>query len=106
MVNFDPTVGSEIGKHRPAVVISSDAVGRLPIKLVAPITGWQEKIADNLWHVRVQPTAMNGLTKESAIDALQVRSISLDRFGRLLGRLQDAELEEVVHALAAVVELT
>ena len=45
MVNFDPTVGSEIGKQRPAVVISSDAVGRLPIKLVAPITGWQEKFS-------------------------------------------------------------
>ncbi|MGE3309641.1 MAG: type II toxin-antitoxin system PemK/MazF family toxin [Limisphaerales bacterium] len=106
MVNFDPTVGSEIGKQRPAVVISSDAVGKLPVKLVAPITGWQEKFAGNLWHVQILPTATNGLTKESAIDALQVRSVSVDRFGRRLGRVLDAELEEVVHALAAVVELT
>ena len=104
MVNFDPIVGSEIGKYRPAVVISSDAVGKLPIKLVAPTTGWQEKFAGNLWHVRIQPTAKNGLTKESAIDALQVRSVSLDRFGRHVGRLSDLEIEEAVHALAAVVE--
>ncbi|MDD1438227.1 type II toxin-antitoxin system PemK/MazF family toxin [Dolichospermum sp. ST_sed10] len=42
LVNFDPTVGAEIRKIRPAVVISSDAAGRLPIKLVAPITGWMD----------------------------------------------------------------
>ena len=35
LVNLDPTVGSEIQKTRPAVVVSSDAVGRLPVKLVA-----------------------------------------------------------------------
>jgi hypothetical protein len=38
LVNFDPTLGTEIRKTQPAVIISSDAVGRLPIKLVAPIT--------------------------------------------------------------------
>ena len=42
LVNFDPTVGTEIQKTRPAVVVNSDAVGRLPIKLVAPITDWKE----------------------------------------------------------------
>ncbi|MDB9317343.1 type II toxin-antitoxin system PemK/MazF family toxin [Nodularia spumigena] len=35
LVNFDPTVGAEIKKVRPAVVISSDSVGKLPIKLIA-----------------------------------------------------------------------
>lgn len=40
-VNFDPTIGTEIKKTRPAVVISSDAVGKLPIKLVAPIIDWK-----------------------------------------------------------------
>jgi mRNA interferase MazF len=34
LVNFDPTVGTEIRKIRPAVVISSDEIGILPIKLV------------------------------------------------------------------------
>jgi len=31
LVNFDPTVGSEIKKIRPAVIISSDAAGKLQI---------------------------------------------------------------------------
>jgi len=37
-VNLDPTIGAEIRKIRPVVVVSSDAVGVLPIKLVAPLT--------------------------------------------------------------------
>jgi mRNA interferase MazF len=41
LVNFDPTIGAEIKKVRPAVVISSDAVGKLPIKLIAPVTDWK-----------------------------------------------------------------
>lgn len=47
-VNFNPTLGTEIRKTRPAVVISSDAIGKLPIKLVAPLTDWKEYFTDNL----------------------------------------------------------
>ncbi|MEO8497107.1 MAG: type II toxin-antitoxin system PemK/MazF family toxin [Planctomycetota bacterium] len=65
-VSFDPTVGAEIRKTRPAVVISSDAVGRLPIKLVVPITDWKPAFAPNIWHVRIDPDPTNGLTKPSA----------------------------------------
>jgi mRNA interferase MazF len=42
LVNFDPTIGTEIKKIRPAIVLSSDAVGKLPIKLAAPITDWKD----------------------------------------------------------------
>lgn len=56
IVNFDPTVGSEIQKTRPAVVVSSDAVGRLPVKLVVPLTDWKPHYAGNIWHVRLSPT--------------------------------------------------
>ncbi len=41
-VSLDPTVGAEIRKTRPVVVVSSDAVGVLPIKLVAPLTEWKD----------------------------------------------------------------
>jgi mRNA interferase MazF len=104
-VDFDPTKGAEIQKRRPAVVISSDALGKLPLKLVAPITNWNNAFEGNLWHVRLDPTAQNGLTKTSAADALQIRSVSLDRFSAQLGRISRQELEDIVQALAAVVEL-
>ena len=43
LVNLEPTVGAEIRKTRPVVVISSDAIGKLPIKLIAPITDWKPR---------------------------------------------------------------
>jgi mRNA interferase MazF len=38
LVNFDPTIGAEIRKQRPAVVVSLTTVGRLPLRIVTPIT--------------------------------------------------------------------
>jgi mRNA interferase MazF len=104
LVSFDPTVGSEIRKTRPAVVVSSDAVGRLPIKLVAPVTDWKTHYAANLWHVRVDPDANNGLTKPSAVDALQIRGMDRQRFIHKLGKISSTALEEIVLSIAAVIE--
>jgi mRNA interferase MazF len=64
LANFDPTVGVEIRKIRPAIIISSDGVGKLPIKLIAPITDWKEYYGDNIWHVRIDPDNISNLTKK------------------------------------------
>ena len=71
-VNLDPTVGAEISKKRPALIVSSDAVGKLPIKLIAPITGWHDKFVHSPWHVKIEPSKSNGLSKISSVDALQL----------------------------------
>jgi mRNA interferase MazF len=103
-VSFDPTIGSEIRKTRPAVVISSDAVGRLPVKLVAPVTDWKTHYVGNLWHVRIDPDQHNGLTKPSAVDTLQIRGMDRQRFIQKLGKVSSTILEEVVLSVAAVIE--
>lgn len=104
LVSFDPTVGSEIRKTRPAVVVSSDAIGRLPVKLVAPVTEWKAHYAGNIWHVRINPDLQNGLGKTSAVDSLQVRGMDRQRFVRKLGKVSPTALEEIVLAIAAVIE--
>ncbi len=103
-MDFNPTRGAEIQKQRPAVVVSSDAVGRLPIKLVAPITGWKPAFASSYWHVNFVPDAANGLAKESAVDVLQLRGVDMERFIQRIGRLAPATMEEIAAAIAAVVE--
>ena len=103
-VNFDPTIGTEIRKTRPAVVISSDAVGKLPIKLIAPITNWKEYFNQNLWHIQLEPSAENGLSKRSAVDALQLRGVDVQRFLQKLGQLSDETMVEITIAIAAVIE--
>ena len=70
LVNLDPTVGAEIQKTRPAIVISSDYIGKLPLKLVVPITDWKDSFESDLWHIRLDPSSENGLAKPSAADAL------------------------------------
>jgi mRNA interferase MazF len=104
-VDFNPTRGAEIQKQRPAVVISSDALGKLPLKLVAPLTGWQDSFEHNLWQVKLVPTATNGLIKPSAVDALQVRSVSTDRFLDFLGRVTATELDEITEAVGLLIEI-
>ena len=104
LVNFDPTLGAEIRKTRPAVVVSSDAVGRLPIKLVAPVTDWKEYFAPNIWHVRIDPDPATGLSKVSAVDTLQLRGMDQRRFIRKLGQVSPTTMEEIVLAIAAIVE--
>jgi mRNA interferase MazF len=41
LVDFDPAVGAEIRKLRPAVVLSLDTIGRLPLRMVVPVTDWK-----------------------------------------------------------------
>lgn len=104
IVNFDPTVGAEIKKTRFAVVVSSDAIGKLPIKLIAPITDWKAYFGSNLWHVRIDPDSTNGLTKVSAVDALQLRGVDTQRFIRQLGKVSETTMEEIAIVIAAVIE--
>ena len=105
-IDLDPTRGQEIQKTRPAVVISSDFLGKLRLKLIVPVTDWKPAFSDNVWHVLLKPTPANGLVKESAADALQTRSVAFERFTKRRGRITEAEIEEIVQALAAVVELS
>jgi mRNA interferase MazF len=54
--------------------------------------------------VKIPPTDQNGLEKASAADALQVRSVDMSRFTEKLGRMHPPRLEEVVTAVALVIE--
>lgn len=104
LVNFDPTLGTEIKKTRPAIVISSDAVGKLPIKLVAPVTDWKPYFAKNIWHVKLEPSADNGLSKISSVDALQLRGVDQQRFIRRLGHLSDEIMASIAIAIMTIIE--
>lgn len=50
LVRFDPSEGAEIRKIRPAVVANID-IGRLPLRIVVPITDWKADFAKLSWFV-------------------------------------------------------
>jgi mRNA interferase MazF len=102
-IRFHPSEGAEIGKVRPAVVVNVPSVGRLPLRIVVPITDWQCRWATVPWLVHLEKSNRNGLTKDSAADCFQVKSASLKRFGSLIGRLTAEELEQVGAGVALCV---
>ncbi len=103
-VDLDPTRGSETAKVRPAVVVSIDAVSSLPVRLVVPLTEWKRKHQQFHWRLAVKPSTLNGLTKESAADSLQIRCVSIERFKNKMGRLEADCLAELCAAITVLVE--
>lgn len=103
-VDLEPTRGAELRKVRPAVVINSDVAGRMPLRLIVPLTGWNDNYRRYFWMARVEATQANGLTKLSAADAFQTRGASLERFGDRLGILSEETLARIAEALALTVE--
>jgi len=105
LINLGPTVGAEIKKTRPAVVVSDDSLGILPLRIIVPLTEWKERYAIAPWMTQVVPDAENGLGKASAVDAFQVRSVSCERFVRCIGKLSIPSMQEIARALAPVLAL-
>ena len=105
LINLDPTVGAEIKKTRPAVIVSDDAIGILPLKVIVPITEWKDRYAVAPWMVHLEPDAENGLDKPSAADAFQVRSVAQERFSARRGRIVDTKMQEIAKALAVVLSI-
>lgn len=64
-VNFEPAIGAEIQKTRPAVVINVPESGRLPLRIVVPVTDWKPVFRRFFWFVHLLPSSENGLSKES-----------------------------------------
>ncbi|MGB3757524.1 MAG: type II toxin-antitoxin system PemK/MazF family toxin [Rivularia sp. (in: cyanobacteria)] len=105
LVNLDPTIGKEISKTRPCVIVNDNAIGILPLKVIVPITDWKERFAIRPWMVKVEPTSENSLVKVSAVDTFQIRSVSETRLIKQLGKLSDTQMQLVSQALAIVLSI-
>lgn len=103
LVDFALKVGQEIDKVRPAVIVNHDSMGALQLKVVVPITDAVRSIRD--WHVPLNPSKGNGISKESVADCFQIKSISKERFVKHLGFLSAKEIEEVKLGLVKVLDL-
>lgn len=104
LVNLDPTIGQEIRKTRPAVVVSSDSIGKLPLRIIVPITDWKSPYANYPWMVYLEPDKQNGLVKKSGADTFQVRSVDQARLVKKLGALSAPTMEEIVAGIAISIE--
>jgi mRNA interferase MazF len=93
-VNLDPTIGSEIQKRRPCVIVSNDASNRAQSRVqVAPMTSAQP--------ARIYPweasVTLNGRTSKALAD--QIRTVSKQRLVSLAGAVSSSEAAALDDAL-------
>ncbi len=98
LVNFDPTIGSEISKTRPALIIQNNIANEnSPITIIAAITS---KFDDRLYptEVLIEPPE-GGLKTTSVILLNQIRSIDRQRLIKRIGAIGSGKLNEVDRAI-------
>ncbi|MDX2181564.1 MAG: type II toxin-antitoxin system PemK/MazF family toxin [Bryobacteraceae bacterium] len=98
LVAFDPTVGHEIQKTRPALIIQNDVSNRYsPLTIVAAITS-QFSTPPHPREVVLEPGA-SGLSKPSAVVLNQIRTIDRLRLIKRLGAVDEATMKKVDGAI-------
>jgi mRNA interferase MazF len=103
LINLDPTIGAEIRKTRPAVIVSEDTIGVLPLRVIVPLTDWKDNYAVAAWMIKILPDGKNGLEKASAADAFQIRSVSQSRFVKRIGIVQSGQVKQILEAIQIVI---
>ena len=95
LVDLEPTIGAEMNKTRPALIMNNNKLGKLPLKVIVPITGWKEHYSIAPWMIKIEPNQINGLRKISSIDCFQIRSVSQERLVEKIGEITSDEIIKV-----------
>ena len=66
LVNFQPQIGDEMSKARPALVLSANGITRLQLRIIIPITDWKEAYTLNLTKRPLTTLAKPGRTRRSS----------------------------------------
>lgn len=108
MANLDPARAGEANKRRPAVIVSNDnantSAARLGRGVVTVVP-----VSSNITHVFpfqvLLPAEETGITVDSKAQAEQVRAVSVERLGRVIGRLPTYLMTQLDGALRLHLQL-
>lgn len=104
-VNLDPSIGDEIKKKRPVVIVNGGHDKRLKLAVIVPVTAWSPYWKKNPFFVSLEPNSSNGLQKKSAIDCFQIRAISHKRFVGKIGNISDDEIYLIKKSIALILDI-
>lgn len=105
LINLDPTVGAEIRKTRPAIIVNDNTLGKLPLKVIVPLTDWKDRYNVAPWMVKVAAGKDNKLSKDSSVDCFQIRSVSEERLVKRIGTVAADTMEKIRKALMVVLSI-
>lgn len=97
MADLEPTLGSEIGKTRPVIVLQNDLANQSsPTVTLIPLSTNLKRVFP--FQVRI-PAGEGGLPQASKALCEQIRTVSRDRLRQRLGALSAERLREIRAAL-------
>ena len=105
LVNFEPSIGTEIKKTRPALIISDSDFNQVRTKVtLLPITSQTSKKFVSVI-VIVPPSPNNGLDRESAIVTIEPNTFDKRRLVKYLGELEANYLAKIRRKLSIYLRL-
>ena len=105
LVNLDPTIGDEIKKRRPVIVINGGHDKHLKLAIAVPVTAWNPYWEENPFFVSLEPNSNNGLEKKSVVDCFQIRAISHKRFAEKIGNISEFEIDLIKKSIALILDI-
>jgi mRNA interferase MazF len=104
-VNLDPTIGDEIKKRRPVIVLNGGHEKHLRVAIVVPVTAWSPYWEENPFFVPLEPNSNTGLGKKSVVDCFQIRAISHKRFAEKIGNISNHEIRLIKRSIALILDI-
>jgi len=104
-VNLDPTIGDEIKKRRPVVVLNGGHDKHLKLAIVVPVTAWSSYWEKNPFFVSLEPNTKRGLKKKSVVDCFQIRAVSHNRFAEKIGELSNEEIVRIKRSITLIFDI-
>lgn len=96
-VNLDPTVGAEIKKTRPCLIVSPDEMNaHLKTVIIVPLTSTPTALPTR---VLIKASAQSGLKNDSYAVLDQLMTIDKSRLSNLIGEISDSEKHAVSESL-------
>ena len=96
-VNLDPTVGAEMQKTRPCLVISPDEMNAyVRTVIIIPLTSILRALPTR---VLIKATSQSGLNNDSYAAIDQIKTIDKSRLGNLIGEISESEKHDVTNVL-------
>ncbi|MDD2353337.1 MAG: type II toxin-antitoxin system PemK/MazF family toxin [Atribacterota bacterium] len=99
LINFDPTIGHETKKKRPAIILSNDIHNQYsPLVTVAPISS----NVNNIYPFEIYlPEGMANLDNDSKIMIIQLRSVDKKRLLKKIGSVNNKQINMKINNIIA-----